>query len=136
MENASKALIIAGAILLAILLISLGIMIFNQASSVVSGTGMTDAEITTFNAKFQKYEGSIKGSMVKSLINDIIAVNNDSNDENDITLKAGPTGVTGASVAATGWVNANTTYEVSFGYEKPTGTTADTKGRITNVTIK
>ena len=31
MENASKALIIAGAILLAILLISLGIMIFNQA---------------------------------------------------------------------------------------------------------
>ena len=30
MENPSKALIIAGAILLAILLISLGIMIFNQ----------------------------------------------------------------------------------------------------------
>ena len=30
MENASKALIIAGAILLAILLISLGIMIFNH----------------------------------------------------------------------------------------------------------
>ena len=36
MENASKALIIAGAILLAILLISLGIMIFNQAHMRVS----------------------------------------------------------------------------------------------------
>ena len=35
MENASKALIIAGAILLAILLISLGIYIFSQAQSVV-----------------------------------------------------------------------------------------------------
>ena len=34
MENASKALIIAGAILLAILLISLGIMIFNQAQQI------------------------------------------------------------------------------------------------------
>ena len=31
MENASKALIIAGAILLAILIISLGILIFSQA---------------------------------------------------------------------------------------------------------
>ena len=38
MENASKALIIAGAILLAILLISLGIMIFNQAQDTVNKT--------------------------------------------------------------------------------------------------
>ena len=36
MENASKALIIAGAILLAILIISLGIMIYQQASSIRS----------------------------------------------------------------------------------------------------
>ena len=39
MENASKALIIAGAILLAILLISLGIYIFSQAQSVVNDSG-------------------------------------------------------------------------------------------------
>ena len=38
MENASKALIIAGAILLAILLISLGIMIYNQAQNTVNNT--------------------------------------------------------------------------------------------------
>ena len=31
MENASKALIIAGAILLSILLISLGLIVYNQA---------------------------------------------------------------------------------------------------------
>jgi len=134
MENASKALIIAGAILLAILLISLGIMIFNQASSVVSGTGMTDAEITTFNAKFQKYEGNMKGSMVKSLINDIIAVNNDSNDENNITLDTAST-ADNKSITSTGWVNTNTTYKVSFEYAKPAGTTADTKGRVTTVKI-
>ena len=49
MENASKALIIAGAILLAILLISLGIMIFNQAQDTVTNSGMTEAELTSFN---------------------------------------------------------------------------------------
>ena len=69
MENASKALIIAGAILLAILLISLGIMIFNQAQDTVNNSGMSQAEITAFNNKFLKYEGTQKGSVVKSLIN-------------------------------------------------------------------
>ena len=43
MENASKALIIAGAILLSILLISLGIMIFNNASNVANGQQMDQA---------------------------------------------------------------------------------------------
>ena len=72
MENASKALIIAGAILLAILLISLGIMIFTQAQDVVSGSGMTEAQISAFNDKFLKYEGKRKGTMVKSLIQEVL----------------------------------------------------------------
>ena len=57
MENASKALIIAGAILLAILLISLGIYIFSQAQNVVNDSGFSKAEIQTFNNQFLKYEG-------------------------------------------------------------------------------
>ena len=40
MENASKALIIAGAILLSILIIGLGMMVFNQAKEAMTGTGM------------------------------------------------------------------------------------------------
>ena len=79
MENASKALIIAGAILLAILLISLGILIFNQAQDTVNNSGMSQAEITAFNNKFLKYEGNRqKGSVVKSLINEVLASNSDS----------------------------------------------------------
>ena len=54
MENASKALIIAGAILLSILLITLGIMIFSQAQDTIHNSGMTQAEITTFNNQFLK----------------------------------------------------------------------------------
>lgn len=83
MENASKALIIAGAILLAILLISLGILIFNQAQDTVNNSGMSEAEISTFNNKFLKYEGMQKGSVVKSLINEAIAVNSDENNTNN-----------------------------------------------------
>ena len=52
MENASKALIIAGAILLAILIISLGILIYNQASGVVNNNAMSEVETQNFNQKF------------------------------------------------------------------------------------
>ena len=81
MENASKALIIAGAILLAILLISLGIFIFSQAQDTVNNSGMSQAEVTAFNNKFLKYEGIQKGSVVKSLLNDVAAINNDENNK-------------------------------------------------------
>ena len=81
MENASKALIIAGAILLSILLISLGIMIFNQAQDTINNSGMSQAEKTAFNQKFTKYEGNRKGSEVRSLVQEVIASNSDENNQ-------------------------------------------------------
>ena len=81
MENASKALIIAGAILLSILLISLGIMIFNQAQDATKNSGMSKAEISTYNAQYTKYEGKQSGSTVKSLIQEA-NVNNASDTAN------------------------------------------------------
>lgn len=81
MENASKALIIAGAILLAILIISLGIMIYNQASGVVNNNSMTEVEVTTFNQKFEQYLGEkVRGANVNSLIN-AVNTNNLSTDD-------------------------------------------------------
>lgn len=71
MENASKALIIAGAILLAILLISLGIMVFQQGQDAIKNSGMSKAEISAFNGQFTKYEGDRRGSDVKSLIQEV-----------------------------------------------------------------
>ena len=79
MENASKALIIAGAILLAILLISLGIMIYTQASGVVNTNAMSEVEISTFNKKFTQYGSkNVRGAQVNALI-DAIVQNNLSN---------------------------------------------------------
>lgn len=72
MENASKALIIAGAILLAILLISLGIIVYRQAAGVMDNNAMDEVAVTTFNEKFQQYEGeNVRGTQVNSLLNTV-----------------------------------------------------------------
>mgnify|MGYP005781270457 FL=1 len=75
MENASKALIIAGAILLAILIISLGILIYNQASSVVTNNTMSEVDIQTFNNKFTQYGGDQRGSSIRALLQQIQSSN-------------------------------------------------------------
>ena len=80
MENASKALIIAGAVLISILLISLGVMIYRNAADIASGNQMKDFEITAFNTKFSQYEGKKNGSQVKTLVQDCLSSN--VNDEN------------------------------------------------------
>ena len=49
MENASKALIIAGAILLSILIIALGIFVFNQAKNATNTDSLEDMNVSTFN---------------------------------------------------------------------------------------
>ena len=96
MENASKALIIAGAILLAILLISLGIMVFQQGQDAIKNSGMSKAEISAFNGQFTKYEGDRRGSDVKSLIQEVNTSNaSDVAEGNDrqIKLTVADTGV-------------------------------------------
>ena len=96
MENASKALIIAGAILLSILLISLGIVIFNQAKDVVSGSGMTQAEQQSFNAKFTQYQGTQKGSAIRSMVQEVMANNNsdEASDETRVSINVANRGLT------------------------------------------
>ena len=76
MENASKALIIAGAILLAILIITLGIMIYRQGAGVLDSNAMDEVAVSSFNQKFQQYEGeNIRGANVNALINTVIQNN-------------------------------------------------------------
>ena len=78
MENASKALIIAGAILIAIVLITLGVVILQQGDSTTQTgeTALNSREIESFNSQFQKYEGdSVSGTNVKALINAINSSN-------------------------------------------------------------
>lgn len=71
MENASKALLIAGAVLIVILLISVGIMIFNSSKGLFGSatSSMTEQEQKMFNDKFTMYEGNnVSGTQVQELI--------------------------------------------------------------------
>lgn len=72
MENASKALIMAGAILIAILLISAGLIILNSTKGVQeqSSRASKTMEVGVFNSQFTKYCGDrVLGSKVKDLYN-------------------------------------------------------------------
>lgn len=76
MENATKALLIAAAILIAIVLISIGVYVLSIGQNAMSGADMTEQEIATFNAKFNSYEGTnVMGSKVNALIQ-AVATNN------------------------------------------------------------
>ena len=76
MENASKALIIAGAILLSILIISLGILVYNNAKNTVGSANLNKQEIQTFNSQWESYIGDNKtASEVRSMIQAAVASN-------------------------------------------------------------
>lgn len=70
MENASKALIIAGSILVTIIVISLGVMVFrNMSGAVKEEANLNEQEIVAFNSKLSPYIGTnISGSQVNALI--------------------------------------------------------------------
>ena len=122
MENASKALIIAGAILLAILIISLGILIYNQASGVATENSMDEVSIQTFNNKFLQYAGKQKGAAVRALLSQISA-SNASEGANGHQVKTNPEDVNTASIKT------GETYTVTV-------TIDDTSGYVSNIKIE
>ena len=87
MENASKALIMAGAILIAIMIISLGILVFSRmSSSAKNAANMDEHEITNFNSKLTPYIGqNVNGSQVNALIQLVISIDNSAVSANDTT---------------------------------------------------
>lgn len=76
MENASKALIIAAAILISILLISVGVYVVGIAQEQINNSDMSSIELETFNQKFTKYQGRQKGSAIRTLVQEVMAYNN------------------------------------------------------------
>lgn len=73
MENATKALLIAGSILIVIIIIGFGVAIVNQGDSLTQRGSETlnEMEIQAFNAKFTIYEGKQNASSVKALLEKI-----------------------------------------------------------------
>jgi len=73
MENATKGLMIAGAILIAIVLIGIGVFLVSQAQGWITqgGQQFSDMEKSAFNSQFENYEGLQTGANVKALITKI-----------------------------------------------------------------
>lgn len=89
MENASKALIMAGSILISIIIISLGIMVFkNMSNSVNKEASLTKQQIAAFNSKISPYLGeSVSGSQVNALMQLVRTMNAKADNEGDTTKK-------------------------------------------------
>ena len=75
MENASKALIIAGAILLSILIIAIGMFIYTSSQGTINDslTQMSTQEIEALNSQFTIYGGAQTGAKLKSMVGTLIA---------------------------------------------------------------
>ena len=128
MENASKALLIAGAILIVILLISLGIYIYSQAQQTINSVNMDEQQITAFNNKFAQYEGEDKsGSEVSAMIDLVISSNQAAYAEGAKEKYITVSGTSGAGVTAptasgdytptVAKVKTGKTYDVTFTYQ-------------------
>jgi len=135
MENASKALIIAGAILLSILIIGLGMFIYTQAANVMGDANLNKEQVQAYNTQFENYEGKQSGTQVRALLSLIRSHNNANID--DETLQVGVAkaiGTEGAAVAEGGaqanlsnintlraLIKAGKSYRVTFSYDSASG---------------
>ena len=84
MENATKALLIAAAVLIVIIIISLGVYVVGMGNDQMQQgeQALSDLEINSFNATYQNYEGtSVAGSRVNSLLKTVFNHNLTESDE-------------------------------------------------------
>lgn len=126
MENASKALLIAAAIIIAIILISLGVYVVRQGQSAMGSINISEHEISAFNSKWESYQGKQLGSSVKSLVTQVNNYNRTVNDDRYVTIDYN-TEYNASSATAefpnsaptnTGTINSGTTYNITFQYTK------------------
>ena len=129
MENASKALIIAGAILLSIIIISLGIAVVTNSRSTIDKANVNQQEVETFNSRFEAYVGNDKSpSEVRALVSAVISSNGAQTTNatyHYVTCVSGaalpnahtPNATTPPTVTMPNNLIAGKTYTVSLGYD-------------------
>ena len=85
MENASKALLIAGSVLVVILIIGVGMLVYQSIQGTISEgiSQMSSQEKDMFNQQFQQYEGRMNGANVRALQNKVNNNNSQLEDNKD-----------------------------------------------------
>lgn len=118
MENASKALLIAGAILIVILLIAVGMMVYRGAQgSIQKAIGsMSSTEKDIHNSQFEPFVGTkVSGSNVRSLLSKMITNNSD---DNNVQVKLNGIGTDPNAVMGQITTAASATYKVEATYSE------------------
>lgn len=123
MENATKALLIAAAVLIVILLIAFGMRIFNSTSDVGSRaeTQAASTAVQAFNGQFSGFEGTISGTAIRNL-QTAVAVSNQKNSSHQISISY-------TSPATATNIDPTLMYQVTL-------TLNQTTGYITGITVK
>ena len=136
MENASKALLIAGSILITILLIAVGLKIFNSTAGTTEATKTTmDATaVSVFNSQFIPYVGKNKTRAEAIALANKIVASNAVNKEHQVifVVKNSASSAVGTynltSSAVIGYLNDKPQYNITF-------TSYSTTGYITTITF-
>lgn len=120
MENATKALLIAGVVFVVILIIAIGLTILTSTQGVtneVDEVTKTTA-ISVHNSQFTDYEGTQTGAQVKALLNKAAATYR-SGSYHIVVVKNGENTYTSANSIAEyrATINLNSTYSVTVGYD-------------------
>lgn len=95
MENVSKALIIAGAILITILLISIGIVVINSINNPInqSDNETKAMSVEMYLSKFTNYAGEQDAKAVKSLMDIALSYSGEYSSDNDVIVYVGNSNV-------------------------------------------
>ncbi len=131
MENATKALLIAAAILIAIVLVSIGVFVLRQGQDAIDSVDMSEAQILSFNSQFESYTGTQRGSQVNALLQRIVSSNVKSKDSTPVTVEGDVTLSKDATSIPTG-VNTAAFYKVEVS-ERDTSTQLIKKIKITKI---
>ena len=97
MDNASKALIMAGAVLISIALVGVGVYIFSSTNTMVGGANkqLDDAAAQMTNSTLGQYAGTkVRGSTVKQLLEKVRISNTNDTLPIDVTVTLEDTDIT------------------------------------------
>ncbi len=112
MDNASKALIMAGAVLIAVILVSLGMLLISSGQTQVEDAiNMSDANaVAAYNNQFLQFQGEQRGTAVIQLINRAIS----SNEKHIETVQVNSGEADAADING---ITRNAKYDVTFQYD-------------------
>lgn len=143
MENATKALLIAGAVAVTLLILSLGMYFYNSATDGIDLSKLSQAQKDEFNRSWQMYEGAaISGSQVNNLIQQVINSNTKEHKENtgkviDLTVSKGQIDTTFTGVNKDGTIKGGTgiSSKIKTGLTYNVEVNIGTEGLVDTITI-